>query len=129
MNWEILEKLPDGWEIDKTTGSPLYLHVWVTNGKSVLNGGKRALLKIHKPILVQEKKADFKLIIDNKKADKSNNETYIFPAKSVNTLARKKFEEHLLKEITFDLMVCEIEKWDKLEYIKELKQLINTIKV
>lgn len=28
----------------------------------------------------------------------------------------------------FDLMVCEIEKWDKREYINELKELINGIK-
>ena len=27
----------------------------------------------------------------------------------------------------FDLMVCEIEKWDKKEYINELKKMINGI--
>ena len=49
--------------------------------------------------------------------------------KSVNCLARKKFEEKMLNDILVDLMVCEIEGWDKTEYIKELKNLINGIKV
>ena len=42
-------------------------------------------------------------------------------------LARKKFQQHILKEILFDLMVCEIEGWDKKEYIKELRTLLNSI--
>ena len=42
-------------------------------------------------------------------------------------LARNKFQQHILKEILFDLMVCEIEGWDKKEYIKELKTLLNSI--
>ena len=46
--WEILETMPDGWTIDKTTGSPLCGHEFITNGKSVLNNQKRALLKITK---------------------------------------------------------------------------------
>lgn len=48
----------------------------------------------------------------------------IFPAKTVNDLARLKFKEQLLKEIMFDLMVCEIENWDKKEYINELKKCL-----
>ena len=51
----------------------------------------------------------------------------IFPSEAVNKLARLKFQEYILKEIRFDLMVCEIEKWDKKEYINELKQLLNSI--
>jgi hypothetical protein len=46
--WEILEKMPDGWKVDKTVGSPLFGHVFITNGKSVINGQKRALLKVEK---------------------------------------------------------------------------------
>jgi hypothetical protein len=41
-------------------------------------------------------------IVENKEDD------FIYPAKTVNTLARKKFQAHLLKEIMFDLMVCAI---------------------
>jgi hypothetical protein len=50
-----------------------------------------------------------------------------FPAKNVNELARLKFQEKLLQEIRFDLMVCEIENWDKKEYINQLKCLINSL--
>jgi hypothetical protein len=42
--WPILDKMPEGWKVDKTCGSPLTGHVFITNSKSVLNGQKRALL-------------------------------------------------------------------------------------
>ena len=45
-DWEILETLPEGWVIDKCCGSPLYGFVFCTNGKSILNGGKRALVRV-----------------------------------------------------------------------------------
>ena len=45
-DWDILEYLPEGWVIDKTAGSPAPNTVFITNGKSVLNGQKRALLKV-----------------------------------------------------------------------------------
>lgn len=44
-DWDILETLPEGWAIDKYCGSPLYGFVFCTNGKSILNGGKRALVR------------------------------------------------------------------------------------
>jgi hypothetical protein len=44
--WDILDELPEGWSVDKTAGSPAPHTVFITNGKSVLNGQKRALLKI-----------------------------------------------------------------------------------
>ena len=45
--WPIVERLPDGWMVDHTAGSPLARHVFVTNGKSVLNGQKRALMRVN----------------------------------------------------------------------------------
>lgn len=127
-DWEILEELPQGWVIDKTAGSPAPNTVFITNGKSVLNGQKRALLKVEakrdintpKSEIVEKHFADF-----NKKAEET--EIPIFPAKTVNELARLKFKEQLLKEIMFDLTVCEIENWDKKEYINELKEMLNGI--
>ena len=50
--WEILKEMPEGWRIDKNSGSPLYGHEFITNGKSPINGQKRALLKIKKDIIV-----------------------------------------------------------------------------
>lgn len=124
-DWEILDTLPEGWIVDNSAGSPVPRTVFITNGKSVLNGQKRALLKIkpEHPVTETVKTVDIPKVAP--KEDKEPD--YTFPAKSVNTLARKKFQEQLLKEIHFDLMVCEIEGWDKKEYIKELKKLINSI--
>lgn len=126
-DWDILEKLPDGWKIDKTVGTPLCGYEFITNGKSVLNGQKRALLKVKKNLKnVLTKKID----IVEKVEKKTNSKNKIIDkttAKAANQLARKKFEEKLLQDIRFDLMVCEIEGWDKLEYIEELKNLINNL--
>lgn len=47
-HWRIVQVMPDGWAVDKTSGSPLAGHVFVTDGKSVINGQKRALLKIER---------------------------------------------------------------------------------
>ena len=124
--WEVYEVLPMGWKIDNSCGSPLHGFDFCTDGKSVLNGGKRALVRsIRKGTPRIEFVAPIK---ENKVVEQVKEiEDFIFPAKTVNILARKKFQEHLLKEITFDLMVCEIEGWDKKEYINEFKKLINSI--
>lgn len=127
-HWDILEDLPEGWVIDKYAGSPAPNTVFITNGKSVLNGQKRALLRVEAKRDINISKNEIvknHLVDTNKKVEKT--EIPIFPAKTVNDLARLKFKEQLLKEIMFDLMVCEIEKWDKKEYINELKKLLNGI--
>lgn len=127
-DWDILEDLPEGWVIDKTAGSPAPNTVFITNGKSVLNGQKRALLKVEakRDINIPKNEIVKHHIVEvNKMIEKT--EMPIFPAKTVNDLARLKFKEQLLKEIMFDLMVCEIENWCKKEYINELKKLLNSI--
>jgi hypothetical protein len=127
-DWIILDELPDNWIIDKTVGSPVPYTVFITNGKSVINGQKRALLKV-KPklenIIKEIDQVKFNPIL---KLDKEIDD-YIFPAKTVNQLARLKFTKHLLNEILFDLSVCEIEKWDKKEYINELRIILNEFKI
>ena len=45
-HWDLIEALPSGWKIDQSAGSPLFGYVFATNGKSILNGGKRALLLV-----------------------------------------------------------------------------------
>jgi hypothetical protein len=127
-DWYILDELPDNWIIDKTVGSPLPYTVFITNGKSVINGQKRALLKV-KPKLesVIKETKDIKIINAPKLHEEIDE--YEFPAKTVNELARLKFKKHLLNEILFDLSVCEIEKWDKKEYIKELQIMLNEFKI
>ena len=44
-DWELYEVLPVGWKIDKHCGSPLFGYDFCTDGKSIINGGKRALVK------------------------------------------------------------------------------------
>ena len=64
-DWELLESLPEGWKIDKTAGSPLCGYEFCTNGKSVLNSQKRALVFVgklpqnnveSKPFIVEDQK-------------------------------------------------------------------------
>lgn len=49
-------------------------------------------------------------------------------AKALNRLAREETKQRLLQDILADMKVCEIEGWDKTEYIKELQELINSFK-
>lgn len=124
-HWEVYEVLPMGWKVDNSCGSPLHGFDFCTNGKSILNGGKRALVR---SIRKGTPRIQFVEKVEPKKVEKAEpKENFIFPSKTVNDLARLKFKEQLLKEIMFDLMVCEIENWDKKEYINELKKLLNGI--
>ena len=122
----VLDELPDGWVIDKTAGSPLPCSVFITNGKSVLNGQKRAILRVKSNYT---EKAQVLKPEPTVKESLTVQEDYFFPAKTVNELARKKFQEKLLQEVNFDLMVCQIEGWDKSEYIKQLQEILNSFKV
>ena len=45
-----------------------------------------------------------------------------------NRLAREKMKLRLLADIRMDLMVCELEGWDKLEYLDELLALVQELK-
>lgn len=47
--------------------------------------------------------------------------------KALNRLAREQIKLRLLADIRFDLAVCEIEGWDKLEYLNELKSMIDDL--
>ena len=47
-------------------------------------------------------------------------------AKALNDLARHQSITRLLADIKFDMTVCEIEGWDKMEYINQLKELLNS---
>lgn len=45
----------------------------------------------------------------------------------LNRLAREQFKKRLLEDVQFDLTVCDIEGWDKAEYLMEIKRLIDGI--
>ena len=132
-DWPILETMPEGWNIDKTAGTPLAGHAFVTNGKSVLNGQKRALLLVRKPqadMFTHElPRIEFKPESLEAVSNSGNPWKYFDApcARTVNELAREKFKERLLNDILCDLMICEIEGWCKLEYINQLKELIGSM--
>lgn len=48
-------------------------------------------------------------------------------ALALNCLAREQMKLRLLHDIRIDLAVCDIEGWDKLEYIRDLQEAIDVI--
>ena len=118
-DWPILDEMPEGWRIDKTVGSPVSGCVFITDGKSVLRGQKRALLRqskiLPRPVKYEAPETDKTPAVEE--AD----------PKSVNLLAREKMKLRLLADIRVDLEICALEGWDKKTYIRELKQLIDSI--
>ena len=48
-------------------------------------------------------------------------------AKALNDLARHKAILRLLNDVRIDMEICEIEGWDKREYLNWLKELIDSI--
>lgn len=44
--WDVVEEIPQGWVVCNYAGSPMPNSVFITNGKSPLNGQKRAILKL-----------------------------------------------------------------------------------
>ena len=49
--------------------------------------------------------------------------------KKYNELARHQMIVKLEEDILVDLQICEIEGWDKKEYLLQLQELINGFKV
>ena len=48
-------------------------------------------------------------------------------ADAINRLAREQMKLKLLQDIRVDLMICQIEGYDKKQYINELRDMIDTI--
>ena len=48
-------------------------------------------------------------------------------AKALNDLARHKAIVRILSDIRMDMEICEIEGWDKNEYLNLIRQLLNSI--
>lgn len=131
-SWPLFEDMPNGWRIDKTCGSPLAGYVFISDGKSIINGGKRALLRVRKaqmqisfdsPAISKMETAEASSVMEPA-AEKSEQP---YPARTVNELAREQFKLRLLNDIRCDLIICELEGWGKMEYINEIRRLINEI--
>lgn len=129
-NWPVLDAMPIGWQIDKTAGSPLHGHVFITNGKSAICGQQRALLSVlprQKQLTLTNAATNASPKDDAAREEKPKQVIDSAYARTVNELARAKFKHKLLADILVDLQICEIEGWDKSEYIRELKNMINSI--
>lgn len=50
-------------------------------------------------------------------------------SRQLNRLARERMKQRLLNDILVDLQVCELEGWNKLEYIAELRDMLDTLGV
>ena len=48
-------------------------------------------------------------------------------ARALNDLARHEAIVRLLNDIRMDMEICEIEGWDKNEYLNLIRQLLNSI--
>ena len=120
-DWQIVESIPQGWIIDKYADSPLPCSVFITNGKSPLKGQERAILK------VQSKRPSFESQYFEFDKEEEVLDDTPFPAKTINELARKRFQEQLLKDILCDLIICKLEGWNEKEYIEELKELVDSV--
>lgn len=126
MSWQKLDQLPEGWRIDKTCGSPVFGYAFATDGRSVINGGQRALVKNASPKVLDIDYAQF--MPNNVQNPKQNNVKVTVEARlAMNDLARAKFKEMFLKDLTIDLMICKVEGWDATEYIAEIHSLVDNV--
>lgn len=48
-------------------------------------------------------------------------------ARTLNDLARHQAIVRILNDIRIDMEICEIEGWDKTEYLNLIRQLLNSI--
>ena len=44
-----------------------------------------------------------------------------------NRLSREQMKHRLWAEILADMQVCELEGWDKLEYLNELREMLDSL--
>jgi hypothetical protein len=122
---ERFHALPDGWRLDRSWGSPEYGWEPICNGKSMINGGRKGLLKVEKPTVKDSLTAAIKLPEPEPERIKLTTDEIKIAAKATNNLARAKFKKKLLQELMVDLMVCKIEGWSITDYISDLKSLID----
>lgn len=136
----LFDEMPDGWTLDNTCGSPLHGFAFATDGRSILRGGRRALVRVvpaQKQLFYTEaassntEKTTKQTVSKTETVDRRKQPSrFVFTpeaARTVNELARQHFKMRLLNDIRTDLMICEIEGWCKTEYLDEIRKLINSI--
>ena len=121
------DEMPEGWKLDTTWGSPEHGWTPICNGKSILNGGLKGLLRLNKQAIQEPVSAStVSISIPEVKRELTKEEAKEV-ALAMNKLAREKFKEKLMQEILFDLSVCKIEGWPIKQYVNDLKNLIDDV--
>ena len=46
---------------------------------------------------------------------------------AMQRVAREEMKHRIYADILVDMMVCDIEGWDKMEYIRELQNMLNNL--
>ena len=92
-----------------------------------MNGQKRALVRVLQPQVTIDFEAEKRPALPPQAIKKPIQTIDPNTPKTVNQLARAKFKAKLLNDILVDLTICELEGWDKMEYIQELQALIANI--
>ena len=135
----LFDEIPDGWTLDHTCGPPLHGYAFATDGRSILRGGSRALVRVapaQKQLFYTEAASRTETtakqtVPKTETVDRRKQQSgFVFTqeaARTVNELARQQFKMRLLNDIRTDLMICEIEGWCKTEYLDEIRNLINSI--
>ena len=52
-------------------------------------------------------------------------ETTVEARQMLNRVAREQMKERLMRDILVDMTVCELEGWNRMEYLDELKDMID----
>lgn len=117
--WDLYDSLPDGWKFCKAAGSPLCGYEFASSG-SPLKGGKTALVKVPRGTN-EYRQTETKIEAPKEKPQEPIDENC---SRTLNNLARLKFQERMMADILIDLQVCEIEGWCKTEYIREIRRLV-----
>ena len=100
-----------------------------TNGRSILNGGIRILVKAS-GVPVDSMTANHPPARESVPKGKEPKEGPMISREvrqRVNAFARESFKVKLLQEIEFDLLVCRLEGWNMESYVCEIKGLIDDI--
>ena len=55
-------------------------------------------------------------------------ETTVEARQMLNRVAREQMKERLMRDILVDMTVCELEGWNRMEYLDELKDMIDGLR-
>jgi len=142
ITYEVHDTPPEGFTPCRTAASPSGRHTLYSNGvpRYLFDGpgGRGRINPAHRWALVKKHPSGFWLWSENKgwtayeafkekHRKKEVQDMTVFERRALNQLAREKFKEKIVAEITCDMMVCMMERWDPRTYTYEIKTMIDDI--